>query len=117
MRKADNMLRVVIDTNVFIRYLIRPSAAVEALIDVHFLDGHLQIVTAPELLKELDDVLRRRSIRRIIHADEGEALFNALLQLAIVLPTLGEVPSYSRDAKDDRFVACAIAGQADYLVT
>lgn len=43
-------------------------------------------------------------------------MLNALFQLAIILPALGGAPSYSRDAKDDKFVACAPTGQADYLV-
>jgi predicted nucleic acid-binding protein len=30
---------------------------------------------------------------------------------------VAKVLSYSRDPKDDKFVACALAGDADYVVT
>ncbi|MCL4862983.1 MAG: putative toxin-antitoxin system toxin component, PIN family [Caldilineaceae bacterium] len=111
------MLRVIIDTNVFIRYLIRPSFAVKNLIEAFWLTGVIQIVVAPELIEELTDVLQRKSIQRLVYADEGQALLDALMQQAEVLPAIGNTPVYTRDAKDDKFVACAIAGQADFLVT
>jgi predicted nucleic acid-binding protein len=34
-----------------------------------------------------------------------------------MIPSPGEIPRYSRDAKDDKFIAYAIAGQAGYVVT
>lgn len=111
------MLRAIIDTNVFIRYLIRPSFAVKNLIEAFWLTGVIQIVVAPELIEELTDVLQRKSIQRLVYADEGQALLDALMQQAEVLPAIGNTPVYTRDAKDDKFVACAIAGQADFLVT
>ena len=34
-----------------------------------------------------------------------------------MLPPLGPLPPYTRDPKDDKFVACALAGNAGYVVT
>jgi predicted nucleic acid-binding protein len=31
--------------------------------------------------------------------------------------TLGTPPSFTRDPKDDEFVACALAGDASYVIT
>jgi uncharacterized protein len=111
------LLRLVIDTNVFIRYLIRPSTAVAALIERHWIEGQVQLVLSPELLAELTRVLARPSIQRLIHAEEAHALHTALQQQSELLAPLNQIPHYSRDPKDDMFVACALAGQVDYLVT
>jgi len=75
------------------------------------------MVTAPELVEELDGVLKRDYIQALIRPEEGQALLDAIYQTATVLPSFGQVPSYTRDPKDDKFVACALAGGAAYLVT
>ena len=36
---------------------------------------------------------------------------------AVLIPELGQIPSYTRDPKDDKFIACAIAGNISYLIT
>lgn len=111
------MIRVVIDTNVLIRYLIRPSAAVRRLIEELWIGGLISMVSTPELVAELEAVLQRDKMRRFIVAADSEALLAALNQLAEMLPPLGEVPQYTRDPKDDKFVACALLGNVDYLVS
>ncbi len=111
------MIRVVIDTNVLIRYLIRPSAAIRELIEVQWIGGVIQMVTAPELVAELKDVLSRAKLQRFIAVEDGAVMVDTIQHLAEILPGLGDVPSYTRDPKDDKFVACALLGQVDYLIS
>jgi putative PIN family toxin of toxin-antitoxin system len=111
------VIRAVVDTSVLIRYLIRPSAAIKELIEVRWLGDQVQMVTAPELVKELEDVLKRDTIQALIQPQEGQALLDAIDLKAEILPPLGRIPSYTRDPKDDKFVACALAGDAGYVVT
>jgi putative PIN family toxin of toxin-antitoxin system len=111
------MIPVVVDTSVFIRYLIRPSRAIRFLIEQLWIGGQVEIVTAPDLLNELHQVLARESMQRFIQPDEAEILMDALRQRATLLPALGAVPPITADAKDDKFVACAIIGQARYLIS
>lgn len=111
------MIRAVIDTSVLIRYLVRPSAAIKELIEVLWLGDEVQMVTAPELIEELKGVLERDYIKALIRPAEGQVLLDALYQKAEILLSFGRVPSYTRDPKDDKFVACALVGSADCLVT
>jgi putative PIN family toxin of toxin-antitoxin system len=111
------VIRAVVDTSVLTRYLIRPSAAIKELIEVRWLGDQVQMVTAPELVKELEDVLKRDTIQALIQPQEGQALLDAIDLKAEILPPLGRIPSYTRDPKDDKFVACALAGDAGYVVT
>ena len=119
------MTRAVIDTSVLIRYLIRPSAAIRELIEERWLGGDVRMVTAPELLDELVAVLARPRIRPFVAEEEGEALdrregealLGAVQALAECLPSLGAVPPICRDPDDDKFVACALAGNASHVVT
>ncbi|NOR83888.1 MAG: putative toxin-antitoxin system toxin component, PIN family [Ardenticatenales bacterium] len=112
------MIRVVIDTSVLIRYLIRPSAAVKELIEVRWLADQVRMVTAPELIEELEGVLARDFVQALIRPEEGQALLHAIhLKAEIVGPLLGNVPPYTRDPKDDKFVACALVGDAAYVIS
>lgn len=111
------MIRVVVDTSVLIRYLIKPSAAIRALIEDHWLGGDIQMVTEPRLIEELRGVLQREYIGALIQAEEGQALLEAIYRKADILPPLAEVPSYTRDPKDDKFIACALAGNAKFVIS
>ena len=111
------MMRVVIDTSVLIRYLVRPSAAIKELIEVRWLGDQVQMVTAPQLMEELVGVLGRERIQAFIRPEEGQVLVNAVAQKSEMLPALGDAPSFTRDPKDDKFIVCALAGHAEYLVT
>jgi putative PIN family toxin of toxin-antitoxin system len=111
------VIRVVIDTSVLVRYLIKPSAATRDLIEVQWLAEKVRMVTAPELISELEGVLSRDYIQQFVHADEAQALFDAIVIKAERLPPLGQVPAFTRDPKDDKFVACALAGNAGYVIT
>jgi len=111
------VIRAVIDTSVLIRYLIKPSAAIKELIEVYWLGDQVQMVIAPELIAELEGVLGRDDIRALIQPLEGQVMLEAIYLKAEILPSLGEIPSYTRDPRDDKFIACALAGDAGYVIT
>ena len=56
-------------------------------------------------------------IQTLIRNEEGRALLDAITQKAGILPPLGPVPAYTRNPKDDKSVACALVGDANYLIT
>lgn len=111
------MIRAVFDTSVLLRYLIKPSAAIKELIEERWLGDEVQMVTAQDLMAELEGVLKRDYIQTLIQADEGQALLDGITLKADILPQLGPVPAYTRDPKDDKFIACALVGDANYLIT
>ena len=111
------MIRIVIDTNIFGRYLIRPSAVSKELLEVRWLTDEVQVVTAPELIAEVTEVLRRPKIQAYIKPQEAQVTLDTIRRKADLLPSLGPVPPYTHDPKDDKFVACALLGNAHYLVS
>jgi len=110
-------MRIVMDTSVLIRYLIKPSAAIRELIEVWWLGDRVQMITAPELIEELEQVLSRQGIRAFIRPPEGQILLETIRLKGETLAALGTLPSYCRDPKDDKFVACALVGAASFVVT
>jgi putative PIN family toxin of toxin-antitoxin system len=108
---------VVIDTSVWIHYLVRPGAAVRRIVDDLWLSERLKMVASPELIEELAGVLARPAIRALIPEEAGGALLDIIDGRVEMLPALGEVPKLTRDPKDDKFVACAVLAGADFLIS
>jgi uncharacterized protein len=110
------MKRIVLDTVIFVHALINPHGRWGDLVFL-YADRYL-LITAHPLVVELLDVLRRREVNRkfrvVADLDIGRLL--ALLEEA-ELVDVGDVPAASREAKDNVFLAAAIAGSADYLVS
>lgn len=111
------MIRAVFDTSVLIRYLIKPSAAIKELIEDLWLGDAVQMVTAPELIEELESVLARDYIQALIRPEEGQVLLEAIESKAEMISPLGPIPSYTRDPKDDKFIACALAGDVEAVIS
>ena len=109
-------MRAVLDTVVFVRALIKPSNACGRAI---FLNGKkFQLVISKEIVVEILEVLRRPEISkkfsRAVDLDFQRILDLLSAAYAVEIEDIGKV---SRDIKDDKFLATAIAANADYLVS
>ena len=109
-------MRVVLDTVVFVRGLIKPSNACGRTIFLH--GERFQLVVSREILTEILEVLRRPEIESKF-SPNAAVDFHKLLGFFSKAEAveLEDILNVSRDAKDDMFLATAIAGQADYLVS
>lgn len=109
-------MRAVIDTNVLISALIAPNGTPGRIL--RHLEG-LTVVSASKLRAELVRVLHYRHIAERYAIDEkviGE--FLALLDPATEIVSLDEnIHIASRDPDDDKFLACAVAGRAAFVVS
>jgi putative PIN family toxin of toxin-antitoxin system len=111
------LIRVVIDTNIWISALINPSGPPAKLIQA-ILSGQVQLVLSAPLLAEVHDVVRRERIRRRISMDDRalDDFLNAMRDGAIIT-TIDGTLRLCRDSKDDLVVETAIAGGARYIVS
>jgi putative PIN family toxin of toxin-antitoxin system len=113
------MLRVVADANVLISAALArsPNAPSVQTLDAA-LDGRLELVTSPLLLRELASVLARPRLRKYLTTDE---VHRFLTDLAGQSTLLGDppppYPAVCRDPDDDYLVALATSHHADALVT
>ncbi len=110
-------VRAVLDTNVLVSYLLTHRPPIATLIDVHVMREEVVLVTAPELLEELDRVLQYPRLQRY-YSEEKRTRFVALLMALSDLVELPEaIPRICRDPDGDRVVACAVGGSVDVIVT
>ena len=109
------MLKVVVDTNVWISGLILRQGQPAKVINL-FRSDAFAVCCSSALLQELHDVLSRPKIAARIHQPDAQQLID-LLQAKAIFVLLAAIPTVCRDPKDDVYLACANAVDADFLIT
>lgn len=111
-----SMPKVVFDTVVFVRCLLNPRSIWGRLV-FHY--GHAyRLVLSQPVLTEILEVIQRPPIKskfRVLDGLSARALLVLLEDAEVV--TVGQIPTVSRDPKDNKFLATATAAGASYLVS
>ena len=112
------MIRVVLDANVFVSAVLSPGG-IPAKILTAWRDERFHLVMSPAILDEIHRVLRYPKIRRRHRwREERLRLFlEELTHLAILTPGELTINVIKEDPSDNRYLECAVEGDADYLVS
>ena len=112
------MIRVVLDANVFVGAVLSPGGFPADILRA-WRDERFHLVMSPAILEEIDRVLRYPKIRRR-HRWQAEHLrlfIEDLARLGILTPGELQLNVIAEDPSDNRYLECAIEGDADYLVS
>jgi hypothetical protein len=113
-------VRVLLDANLFISYLLLPHGRNHPTVCVAAaLRGQFTLLVPGAVLHELAvRIPAKRWLADRIEISDIQALVGALLAVGELLPEIdAALPAVSRDRKDDYLLAYAVVGGADYLVT
>jgi putative PIN family toxin of toxin-antitoxin system len=111
------VIRAVVDTNIFIRALIKPQGSVGPVL-TRLRDGDYTLLYADPLLDELVAKLALPRIREKYHLnDEAVETVLALILLRGEPVTPQRRITACRDPKDNIVLEVAVDGQADFIVT
>ncbi len=113
-------MRVLLDTNLFISFLLFPKrdSPSSTIVRATIL-GKFVLLLPEELLAEFATKVETKPyLAERIHPEEAEELARILSDVAEIIPKITEpIPAVTRDPKDDYLIAYALVGAADYLVT
>jgi putative PIN family toxin of toxin-antitoxin system len=111
-------LKAVLDTNVLISMVFAQRGVAKTLREL-LAEGAFEVVTSADLLAELYGVLHYPRIRQRFGPTEEDILefIGVLLEQALVVPGRYRVQKVEVDPTDDMFLAAALEGQADYVVS
>ena len=111
--------RVLVDTNVYISYLLAPDREGAVADTIRMILSSWRVIVPSELIDELLDVYERKTfLRRNITEDEFHAFLEWITVVGKAPISLTAPPdSRSRDSKDDYLLAYALVERVDYLVT
>jgi putative PIN family toxin of toxin-antitoxin system len=110
-------MRLVLDTNVVASGLLwdgTPARIIDAA-----QAGAIEIYTSRILLAELTRILKRAKFDKVIAASGVgiEGLVLGYAELALIVEPLPIPPTIIADPDDDHVLACALAAQADLIVS
>jgi len=108
-----NNIRVVIDTNIWIAFLI--GKALSGLSGA-ILSDRIRILFSEELFDELIEVLNRPKFRKYFSQKDTEEMIS-LLHFRTEKIRITEHYTDCRDPKDNFLLDLCVSGRADYLIT
>jgi uncharacterized protein len=111
-------MRVVLDANVYVSALINAAGSPGRIL-AHWENGAFNVLISPAIVAEVGRVLRYPRIARCHGRSEDEiGRFLELLSVeAVLIETTGTFDVVAEDASDNRYLECAVAGSAQYIVS
>jgi putative PIN family toxin of toxin-antitoxin system len=113
------VLKVVLDTNVFVSSLLVGSGLPAQVLDA-WRERQYLLVISPAICAEIRTTLNYPRIRRkyAVTDEDVEQLISLLEQDALLVPGTADVAgSIPQDPVDEMVLACAIDAQADLIVS
>ncbi len=111
-------MKVILDTSVIVSGLLSPKGT-PAQIIAYWMKGNFTLLYTQSMLAEYDDVLHRVWLtERLAHVPERVPEFlTTVVSLGEQVKGYVNVAGAVRDPFDEMFLACAILGEADCLVS
>ncbi len=106
-------MRVVLDTNILVSACWKPGG-LEAQVVNLAISGEVTVCISAEVLNEYRDVLSRPKLISV--GGRATEILHALERIAVCAEATTRI-SESIDDDDNRFLECAVAAGADYLIT
>ena len=107
-------MRIVLDTNQLVRALMRPPELATFL--MAWEARRFSVICSPALLDEYERVLAHPDVAKLIFP-ELLRTFRSHLLYDIEIVNVPDLAPIARDPDDDKLIAAAIFGLADFLVT
>ncbi len=112
------MIRAVLDTNVIVSGILTEKGAPAKILKAWFED-RFHLVTSGTILEELRRILRYPKISRRHGWSDAQVLefVEDVTGLAILVPGELRLAVVSEDPSDDRYLECAVEGEAGDVVS
>ncbi|MBI5178383.1 MAG: putative toxin-antitoxin system toxin component, PIN family [Nitrospinae bacterium] len=111
-------IRAVVDTNLFVSGLISPKGAPRKILDLARKE-RFTVVTSIAINHEILEVLHRNHIYAKYNLTEDiiDDISAFLYEGTILTEGHYTISKIKNDPEDDKFIACAIEGEADFIVS
>ena len=110
---ANKPQRIVLDTNIFIYFLISDSFH---KLDKRLKNNDVKLLFSEELLSEFLQVVSRQKFKKYFSEKDVTNLINNLYKYADLIEVHSHV-NVCRDKKDNFLLALCTEGKADFLIT
>jgi len=111
-------IRAVVDTNLFVSGLISPKGSPRKILDMAR-NKDFKVVTSLAINHEILNVLHREHIYAKYNLTEEiiDDISAFLYEGTVLTEGRYAISKIKKDPEDDKFIACAIEGEADYVIS
>ena len=112
------MIRAVFDANLYVSALLKPASKPAQILQlVH--DRKVQLLLSSKILSEVKTVLLYPRLQRLHQRSEEQVddLLRKLAKIAVLTPGELALDIVHSDPTDNKYVECAIEGEADFIVS
>ncbi len=113
-RRVMSKPRVILDTNIFISYVLKPSAGMAHVVHTAFDIG--TVLVSQDTFDELRHVIERFVKHGYVTVQEASEFLGSIVEASEWVKILETVQA-CRDPRDNKFLELAVNGQAEYLIT
>ena len=113
MKKVSKSFKLIVDTNIWISFLIGKSLKG---LQYYLNDQFVFIISCDEQVQELKEVFRKPKIKKHFTPEQTEEFFELFFEAVEVVPLKSKV-DLCRDPKDNYLLSLATDANADYLIT
>lgn len=112
------MLRAVLDANVYVSALLQPNGPPGQIVERFLAEGAFEMILSPAIVEEVLHALAYPKVRKAIRGTiQPEPWFEDLAVLADLVEGDTAVSGVCTDRDDDKYLAAAVEGRADFVVT
>ncbi len=111
-------MKIVLDANLFASGLIKPNSNPGKILEL-VQQNQVELILSPAVIKEIKRILLYPKIRKYHRktAEEIDAYFDDILMFAWIVEANEAVEVIKDDPTDNKYLACAFEGEADYIVS
>lgn len=112
------MLKIILDTNVFVSALINPHGKPAQILNYVF-ENKLRLFLSPPIIEELEQVLNYPKLvkRHGLEEEEVKEFVSSLLSINSLVKEEQTIKAIPCDPSDDKFLSCAINAKADCIIS
>jgi len=112
------MIRIVLDTNLFVSALLKPDSTPDKIITM-VREEKVLLLISDAICEEIRRVLFYPKIRNRLAASDNELqnFMHLLRSVAITTPGALTIPPLAADPDDTKYLVCAVEGDADFIVS
>jgi putative PIN family toxin of toxin-antitoxin system len=110
------VLAVVVDTNVIVSALLKPQSKPELVLRLFF-SGYAHLYFSDDIMVEYREVLSRSRFRRYVSLELVNGFLEELKTLGALVVPQEKIDVIKADPSDNMFLECAVAVNADFLIT
>ena len=111
-------MKIVIDANLFASALIKPNSNPGEILDL-IKQNQVELILSPAIIREIKRILLYPKLQKYHRktAQEIDAYFEDILMFAWIVEGKEDIDIIKDDPTDNKYLACAYEGEADYIVS